>query len=131
MLKKRQFLIGGVIVFLAIGYLAYAGFQSSATYYYTVSELAAQKSSVNGENVRVNGRVAAGSVDQDTKERTLRFTIVDVVGEDSLPVVYRGIAPDTFKAGRDVVIEGYLNSAGVFQANTILTKCPSKYVSKE
>ncbi len=109
MLKKKKFLIGGLIVVLAIAYLGYTGFEGSATYYYTVSELAAQSSSVNGENVRVNGQVAAGSVEQDTKEQILRFTIVDVEEENSLPVVYQGVVPDTFKTGNDVVVEGYLN----------------------
>ena len=67
--KKKKFLIGGLIVVLAIAYLGYTGFEGSATYYFTVSELAAQEGSVNGENVRVNGQVAAGSVEQDTKEQ--------------------------------------------------------------
>jgi len=129
--KKKKFLIGGLIVVLAIVYLGYTGFEGSATYYFTVSELAAQKGSVNDENVRVNGQVAAGSVEQDTKEQILRFTIVDVEGENSLPVVYQGVVPDTFRTGNDVVVEGYLNSAGVFHANNILAKCPSRYVPEE
>ena len=128
MLQKKKFLIGGLIIFLAIGYLAYAGFESSATYYYTVSELTGQGGIADSENVKVNGRVMAGSVEQDTEERILTFIIVDVEGEKSLPVVYQGVVPDTFKTGNDVVVEGYLNSAGVFQANNILAKCPSKYV---
>ena len=130
MLRKKKFIIGGFIVFLAIGYLSYMGFESSATYYYTVSEVIEQQSSISGENVRVNGEVVAGSVEQDTKERILSFTIVDIEGEESLPVVYQGVVPDTFKAGNDVVVEGYLSSTGVFQANNILAKCPSKYVPK-
>ena len=129
-LKKKRFLIGGLIIVLAIGYLAYTGFESSATYYYTVTELTVQKSSVNGMNVRVNGQVVDGSVEQDIKERILRFIIVDVEGAVSLPVVYQGIVPDTFRVESDVVIEGCLNSAGVFQASSILTKCPSKYEPK-
>ena len=32
---------------------------------------------------------------------------------------------------REVVVEGNLNSDGIFQANTILVKCPSKYVPEE
>ena len=131
MLKRKKFLISGTVVVLAIAYLAYMGFQGSATYYYAVSELADLGSSVHGENVRVNGQVAAGSVEQDTEERILRFTIVDVEEEESLPVVYQGVVPDTFKTGNDVVVEGYLNSEGVFQANNILAKCPSKYVPEE
>ncbi len=126
MLKKRRFLIGGLIIFVAIGYLGYTGFQASATYYYTVTEIMDQGSSVYGENVRVNGLVAPGSVEQEQGGLILRFTVSE--GNESLPVVYQGVVPDTFKVGNEVAVEGYLNSDGVFQANTILTKCPSKYV---
>ncbi len=126
MLRKKRFLIGGIIVFVAIGYLGYTGFQSSATYYYTVSELLEQGSSIYGENVRINGQVTPGSVEQEPGGLILRFTIID--GEKSLPVIYQGVVPDAFKVGNEVVVEGHLNSASIFQASTILTKCPSKYV---
>ena len=129
MLKGRKFLIGELILFLAIAYLAYTGFQASATYYYTVSEFVKQGSLGHGENVRLNGQVASGSVEKESGGLKLRFTIID--GEESLPVIYKGIVPDAFKAGNDVVIEGYLSPQGIFQANSILTKCPSKYVPEE
>jgi len=128
-LKGRRFLISGIILFLAIGYLGYIGFQSSATYYYTVSELLQQGAPAHGENVRVNGQVAPDSIEREAGGLKLRFTIID--GEESLPVIYQGIVPDAFKAGSDIVIEGLLDSAGICQANSILTKCPSKYVPKE
>jgi len=128
-LRKKRFLIGEIIVFLAIGYLGYMGFTSSATYYYTVSELIVQGSSIYGENVQVNGQVAPGSVEQEPGGLILRFSLVD--GEETLPVVYQGVVPDAFKVGNEVVAEGYLDTAGIFQANTILTKCPSKYVPKK
>ncbi len=131
MLRKKRFLIGGIIIFLAIGYLGYTGFQGSATYYYTASELIEHESSIYGENVRVNGQVAPGSVEQEAQGTILRFTIVDVEGEESLPVVYQGVVPDTFKVGNEIVVEGHLNSDGIFQANTILTKCPSRYVPEK
>ncbi len=115
-------------MFLAIGYLGFIGFQSSATYYYEVSEFMEQGSSIYGENVRVNGPVAPGSVEQEAQGTILRFTITDVEVEQNLPVVYRGVVPDTFKVGNEVVVEGYLNSDGIFQANTLVAKCPSKYV---
>ncbi|MBA7504232.1 Cytochrome c-type biogenesis protein CcmE [subsurface metagenome] len=128
-MRRRRFLIGGFIVFLAVGYLGYIGFQEAATYYYTVGELLEQGSSIYGENVRVNGQVAPGSVEQEAAGRILRFTIID--GEESLPVVYQGIVPDTFKVGNEVVIEGHLNSAGIFQAHTLMPRCPSRYVPKK
>ncbi len=129
MLKKKKFLIGGIIVFLTIGYLGFIGFQSSATYYYEVSELLQQGSSVYGKNVRVNGQVAPGSLEQEAAGRILRFTIID--REESLPVVYQGHVPGTLKVGGDVVVEGYLNPLGIFQAHTLMPKCPSRYVPSQ
>ena len=125
MLRKKRFFIGGIIVFLAIGYLGFMGFQSSATYYYTVSELVVQGDSVYGESVRVKGQVASGSVEHDFASRNLKFAIAE--GEKSLPVVYQGVVPDTFKVGVDVIVEGKLNSDGIFQAHTLMPQCPSRY----
>ena len=126
MLRKRKFLIGGIIVFLAIGYLAYMGFESSATYYYTVSEFIERGNSSYSENVRVKGQVAPGSVEQEAAGSVLRFTIIN--GGEGLPVAYQGVVPDTFKVGSEVVVEGQLNSAGIFQAHTLMPQCPSRYV---
>ena len=128
MLRRKRVLIGGIIVFLAIGYLGYIGFMGAATYYYEVGELIAQGSSIYGENVRVNGQTAPGSVEQEAQGRILRFTMIDIDGEESLPVVYQGVVPDTFKVGNEVVVEGHLNSGGIFQAHTLMPKCPSKYL---
>lgn len=126
MFRKKKFLIGGIIVVLAIGYLAYVGFMSSATYYYTVGELNGLGSSIYGDSVRVSGKVAPGSIEQERAGLTMRFTIVE--GEESLPVVYQGVVPDAFKVNNDVVVDGRLSPSGIFQADTILVKCPSKYV---
>ncbi len=129
MLRKKRFLIGGITVFLAIGYLVFMGFQDSVTYYYTVSELMEQGSSIYDENVRVKGQVAPGSVEQEATGRILRFTIID--GEESLSITYQGAVPDTFKVGAEVIVEGQFNSNGIFQAHTLMPKCPSRYVPQQ
>jgi len=128
-LRKKRFLIGGIIVVLAIGYLGYMGFQGSAVYYYTASELIELGSSIYDENVRVNWQVVPGSLEQEANGLVLKFNIVDE--KRSLPVVYQGVVPDSFKPDSEVVVEGHLNSTGTFHANTIMTKCPSKYVPQE
>jgi cytochrome c-type biogenesis protein CcmE len=62
----------------------------------------------------------------------LRFRLQDVAGSASVPVVYRGSVPDLFKVGREVRLEGRLQS-GVFVAkpDSLRTKCPSKYTPKK
>lgn len=125
--KKKKFLIAGLILLLPLVYLGYTGFIGAATSNYTVSELATQGSSIYGEKVRVNGLVVAGSVQQEAQGRILKFSIVDANGQGNLPVFYQGVVPDTFKVGNEVVLEGQLNPDGVFQAGTLMAKCPSKY----
>lgn len=128
MLKKKRFLIGGLIIGLAIIFLGYMGFISGASYYYEVGELLGLDSSVYDQMLRVNGEVAPG-VEQEAKELTLRFTIIDTTGRDaSLPVVYQGVVPDTFKVGNQVVVEGKYTPDGIFEATAIQTKCASKYL---
>ena len=129
MRKKKKFVIGGFIVIIAIAYLTFMGFSNQSSANYTVSQLLEQRSSVHGDTVRVNGHVALGSLMQEDVGRTLRFTITD--GEASLSVFYQGVVPDTFKVGNDVVIKGYLDSVGIFQAHTLMPKCPTRYVVAE
>jgi cytochrome c-type biogenesis protein CcmE len=59
----------------------------------------------------------------------LHFTLRDVQGAATVPVVYRGSVPDLFRTGRDVSVEGSLEN-GVFVADKLVTKCPSKYTNK-
>lgn len=125
MFKKKRFLIGGLVIVLAIAYLGYTGFQSSAAYYYTVSEVTQQGSSVYGKTLRISGKVAPGSVYTEKGNLALNFSITE--GGHNLPVVYQGVTPDTFRTDSDIVVEGQLDSQGVFRASSILTKCPSKY----
>lgn len=122
-MKRRKFIIAAIIVVLALGYLGYKGFMASATYYYRVSEFVGQESTFADKSVRVSGTVADGTIEKQGS--TLRFTITE--GQKSLPVVYKGVVPDSFKAGGEAVVEGKLNSAGTFEATTLLAKCPSKY----
>lgn len=128
MLKSRKLLIGAVIIAVALGYLGFTAFESSATYYYTVSEFVRQSNSIADKNVKVNGSVAEGSLQEGPSTRELRFILTE--GGQSLPVFYEGARPDAFKVGNEVVVEGHLDTSGIFEAHTILTKCPSKYVPK-
>lgn len=125
MLKNKKFIIGGIVIFLAIGYLGFMGFQASATYYYTVSEFTTPESMTYDENTRISGDILTGSV-KKPGALTLQFTVTE--GGQSLPVFYQGAVPDSFQEGNGVVLEGYLDGQGVFQAHTLLVKCPTKYV---
>lgn len=120
-----KYIIGGVAMLGVIAFVMFNTFQSNTVYYYTVSELAAQRTQLSGQTIRVNGTLDKSSIQNDQKNLVLQFKIneKDLV----LPVVYHGVAPDTMGSGESVVAEGKLDSNGVFQANNILVKCPSKY----
>ena len=62
----------------------------------------------------------------------LRFRIRDVKGTATVAVLYKGLVPDLFRAGRDIVVDGRFEN-GVFVAvpGTMVTKCPSKYTPKK
>lgn len=129
MLKRKKFLIGGVILICALGYLLYMGFGSTTAYYSTVSELLDAGDSIYGQDIRVNGTVVPGSIDSDDINLNHEFTITDEAGD--LLVMYHGVVPDAFEDGVEVVVQGKLQSDGIFYATTLLAKCPSKYEPEE
>ena len=131
MIRKKRFIIGGIIICLAVVFLGYIAFMSGITYYYEVGELLEQGSSITGQTVRVSG-IVAPDIEQEDVGLTLRFTITDNTGADAgLPVVYQGVVPDNFGVDKQVVVEGQYTDDGIFEAQAILTKCSSKYVPEE
>jgi cytochrome c-type biogenesis protein CcmE len=124
--KNLKFLVGVLIIVGAIAFLIFQSTKSTAVYYVTPSELKAN--SIYGEGVRVSGQLIKESIRWEPKTLTLHFNMTD--GKETLPVVYQGPIPDTFETGTDVVAEGKYAREGVFQASTLLVKCPSKYQSQ-
>jgi cytochrome c-type biogenesis protein CcmE len=63
--------------------------------------------------------------------QTYRFGLRDVKGTATVRVVYTGSVSDQFRIGRDVYLRGRLDH-GVFvgEKDSLVTKCPSKYVAK-
>ncbi|CAN5204604.1 hypothetical protein BH20GEM3_BH20GEM3_04870 [soil metagenome] len=135
MKKQRRFVAVGVLLAGVVGYLMVTGMRDSMVYYYTPAELVAKSvadPSVHELGVKVGGRVVPGTVRFDPKTLDLRFDVVDIAtGRARFPVQYQGPLPDTFEEGRDVVVEGRLTSAGLFEATTVLTKCGSRYEAVE
>jgi cytochrome c-type biogenesis protein CcmE len=121
-----SFVIAGVAIGAAVLYLVLANTGTTAEYYMTIKELRAC-TSCSARAVRVAGVVAPGSIMRNEKPLAVHFTMTD--SAQSMPVVYGGVVPDIFQPGVQVVVEGHLDSAGVFQASNLLTKCPSKFQS--
>lgn len=131
MTKNRSWLnpkiaIAAAVLVVAVGYLMYTSAQStSASFFDTVSELDARGDSVDGELVRVGGDVVEESIEIDSVAGPVYFEITD--GDESMAVVYDGQVPDIFDEHIQAVVEGTYYSDGVFEADTVLTKCPSRF----
>jgi len=127
--QRTKFLLLGAGIVLCMGVLLVTAMSGSdgLVYYLTVSEFLEHGDDASG--VRVNGRVAIGSIERLASGEDVRFVMSD--GRGTLPVAYHGIVPDTFVDDADVVVEGRLRADGVFEAHMLLAKCPSKYESAD
>ena len=125
---KKKLLAGGALVLIALGYLIFTAFNGASSYYLTVSELKAQERAMLGQSVRLNGLVVSGSIVKGASGMDFEFAVADhVKPTDTYKVTFRGIPPDMFQDGVDVVAEGQLRPDGAFHATNLLTRCASKY----
>jgi len=127
-MRRRYFISGGILA-VAVSLLVYASLGGAVSYYLTVSELLDRGSELHGERIRVAGKVIANSIEWDADTIELRFVITE--GGDDLLVVYRGARPNGLKEDSNVLVEGEYRTDKVFQASTIILKCPSKYEPQE
>ena len=128
MRARTKFLLGASLVVGTVGYLMASGIKDTGVYFVTPSELAAKVStdpSIRNVGVKMGARVVHGSIERDVAAQTITFQVTD--GETTYPVIYRGLAPDTFTDDVDVVVEGRLMPDGTFRATTLLAKCGSRY----
>lgn len=129
MLKgKLKFIIAIGAIAFAVAYLVYGGVRETMVYYLTVEELHARVPDVYGERVRVSGNVIPGTIKHGTNG-ALEFSITD--GGGAVNVNYNGIVPDVFKDDVEAVVEGVYSESGIFQADILLAKCPTKYESTD
>jgi cytochrome c-type biogenesis protein CcmE len=118
----------GVVV-AALAFLIYTGLSANMVYYYHVDEFIPKAGVLQGETIKVNGKVTKGSIEKDQMD--YRFVIHGLSG-NVVNVAYHGVVPDTFKDDSDVVVEGkYDQDSRTFHATTLLAKCPTKYEPKE
>ena len=130
MKPRTKFLIGGIVILGAAGGVMATSIKETGQFYLTPSELSAKvaaDSTFRSTGVRVGARVVPGSIQRQPGGRDYAFSVTD--GSQTLPVVFHGIAPDTFTDSVDVVVEGRIGSDGTFRATTLLAKCASRYES--
>ncbi len=125
----KKFVIGISIIVLGIGYFMIAGVNEGTAYYVTVEELSQKSENYIGERLRMGGLVLEGSIQSDIKKLDVNFKIHQ--NEHVIDVFYNGVTPDMFQDGSEVILEGSYTEEGLFVADVLMAKCPSKYESSE
>jgi cytochrome c-type biogenesis protein CcmE len=122
--------VSGIVILGAIGLGAFVT-SSAGKNFYTVDQYLDLETTPK-RAVKIRGLIV-GETLRETGT-TIDFEIRDPEssGNRTLAVHFdtlsaRGQRPDTLMPRAEVVIEGHMGEQGVFQASTILAKCPSKY----
>lgn len=125
---RGKFVIGAVMILGTVGYLMATGVKETGVYYLTPTELSQKiqsDRSIYDVGIKIGAKVVKGSVTRDVASQTITFRVTD--GVATYPIVYRGLAPDTFTDEAEVVVEGRLQHDGTFKATTLLAKCGSRF----
>ncbi len=118
-------LIIGLVIIIIFGGFAFYSFRSSLNPYVTFNEAAQLP-----RQVQVLGQIVRPEeISYNLEVGDLQFYLADGEGTVML-VTYNGIRPDNLEESENIVAVGYY-SDGIFQAEKLLVKCPSKYESHE
>jgi cytochrome c-type biogenesis protein CcmE len=122
------------VILGTIGWLAYSGYGSSKSYYVTIAELGGMGDKAYKSNLRVEGFVKPGSIEQNGTHVTFVMEEfeshnVKAATGHSLRIEYKGSEPppDTFKDNAQALAAGTFGRDGVFHASELQAKCASKY----
>jgi len=149
-MQRSKFLIGGLLVAAAVIYLIASSTQASAEYFLTVEEVRAGGDGVIGQNLRLSGAVIGETIAYDPQTLTLTFDVAHVPGDQAdiedegglaealhqavtdrsrarVRVSYVGPKPDLLKNEAQAIMTGSLQPDGVFHADELLLKCPTRY----
>jgi cytochrome c-type biogenesis protein CcmE len=147
---RSKFIIGGVVILAAVVFLIVSATQANAEYFMTIDELKAQGQTEVGRNLRISGAVVGDTIQYDPQSLTLTFQVANVPGDNAeieaqgglatvlhaavvdpnrsrMDVVYSGPKPDLLKDEAQAIMTGQLGPDGVFHADELLLKCPTKY----
>ena len=142
--EHLKFLIGGALMFAAVVYLVISGTAAGARYFITVDELATNPEYA-GQTVRISGAVIGETIQYDSENLILDFTIAHIPTEyddlarvlheavtnpnaTRLPVhMENEVKPDLLQDEAQAILTGSLGEDGVFHATELLLKCPSRY----
>ncbi len=121
---NRNIIISFILI--AVGVLVFSSVSKD------VSTYASFKDAENGERVKIVGQLSKDKpmeYDPQNKPNEFSFFMKDDKGVET-KVVLSKPKPQDFEMSEQIVVTGVL-SDGVFEANEILMKCPSKYKDEE
>jgi len=147
---RIKFFIGGGLILAAVIYLIVSATQANAEYFMTVNELKSKEASLAGRSLRISGAVIGTTITYDPSTMNLTFDIANVPGDNAaiemggglaavlhaavtdptrarLTIVYNGPKPDLMRDEAQAIVTGHLGEDGVFYADELLLKCPTKY----
>lgn len=127
--NKLKFVVGSIVIVLAVILLAVQGLQedSNISYSKSVSEVLVLGDRAKSLTLKVNGQLKKGSIQRNNMD--LDFVITEGNSELSIHYIGKDPIPDTFNNDMDaeVIVSGKLADNGVFKAERIQAKCASKY----
>jgi cytochrome c-type biogenesis protein CcmE len=149
-MQRTKFFLGGMLILAAVVYLIFSSTKASAEFFYTVDEVKAKGSSVVGDSLRLSGAVLGDTIQYDSETLALTFEIAQVAGDNAeieaqgglaavlkeavndptrqrISVVYIGPKPDLLRGEAQAIMTGKLGEDGIFYADELLLKCPTKY----
>jgi cytochrome c-type biogenesis protein CcmE len=117
--------LGGALLYFSIG-------GALQTYVSPAQLLSSTPGQVYRLDAIVSQQPVVNPQDQADSPRGLRFWVQDKQNASArVLVIYTGLVPDAFKATREVVVTGTRSgNTFVAQRNSMITKCPSKFVNK-
>ncbi len=130
--------IAVAIILGTIAWLSYSGYSSNKSYYVTIAELGGMGDKAFHSNLRVEGFVKPGSIEQNGTHVTFLLEEFESHSPKAatgrvLKVVYKGSEPppDTFKDDSQALAQGTYGHDGVLHASILQAKCASKYAPSE
>lgn len=147
---KPKFLLGFLLIMAAVVYLIVSSTKASAEYFMTVDELKADGSAAINKSLRLSGAVIGDTIQYDADTLTLTFEVAHVSGDNNeieaqgglaevlyqavndptrqrVKVIYIGVKPDLLRGEAQAIMTGTLSEDGVFHADELLLKCPTRY----
>lgn len=128
MSKNSKIILAGVVIFVAILSILLMSAPTLSSTELTIEELLKQDEQLQGKYVTTQGLLIEETIEWNADKIELTFQIEDENGQ-TLSVYHHGVIPDNFSDGIIVILKGFLQEDGIFNAEKIQTQCPSKYES--